>query len=501
MSETVILDRQIASSADDGEEWSSGRVRLNSSDLELGFDRNHQQVAGLRFTDLGIPQGAVISAAYLQFTTDETDSGDAAFEIRGVDADDAAAFTSAKGDLSSRPSSDASVAWAPPAWDSIGEAGPDQRSPDLTAIVQEVVDRPGWAPGNDMAFLVSGTGARVADSFDGSAAGAPLLHIEYGGPDLPGGGDAAIRFAAFGDYGSREGEPAVAQLVDSLDVDFIVTTGDNTYGSAPIDDQIGQYYSDYIGNYQGDYGAGSATARFFPSLGNHEYSDPAGGDNASNYLEYFTLPGNERYYDFTAGPVHFFALNSNSEEPDGRSSTSEQAQWLKAELASSTSPFNIVFFHHPPYSSGAHGSTEVMQWPFEEWGATAVLNGHEHSYERILRDDNDDGVVMPYIVAGLGGADPRGFDDTPVAGSAEQYNDNYGTLLVEASESSITFDFISVENGGTLIDSYTIDLAQDAALASSGAVAGSEPAVSLASEAFALAAPDLGDLQVNSLIA
>ena len=23
------------------------------------------------------------------------------------------------------------------------------------------------------------------------------------------------------------------------------------------------------------------------------------------YLDYFTLPGNERYYDFTWGPVHF----------------------------------------------------------------------------------------------------------------------------------------------------------------------------------------------------
>jgi hypothetical protein len=127
------------------------------------------------------------------------------------------------------------------------------------------------------------------------------------------------------------------------------------------------------------------------------------GRPTPNVLTYFDLPGagfsnssgNERYYDFVEGPIHFFALNSNKEESDGTSSRSRQAIWLKAGLAASTSTWNVVYEHHPPYSSDlVHGSTPSMQWPFASWGADAVLSGHAHAYERIERD----GVV--YFVNG-----------------------------------------------------------------------------------------------------
>ena len=91
-------------------------------------------------------------------------------------------------------------------------------------------------------------------------------------PTLP-----SVRFAAFGDFGQAgPNELAVANLVDSFQPDFCVTTGDNNYGAGPLDVNIGQYYSEYIGNYQGAYGPGSATNRFFPSLGNHDYTDDGG---------------------------------------------------------------------------------------------------------------------------------------------------------------------------------------------------------------------------------
>jgi calcineurin-like phosphoesterase family protein len=272
-----------------------------------------------------------------------------------------------------------------------------------------------------------------------------------------------VRFAAFGDYGYHTASGLVANLVKSLNPDFVITLGDNVYKSAPIDDQVGRYYSDYIGNYKRAYGSGSATNRFFPALGNHEYSDPAGGVNASAYLDYFTLPGNERYYDYEVGPIHFFVLDSDPHEADGTTSTSIQGKWLQARIQTSTSPYNIVYFHHPAYSSGRHGSTPAMQWPFEQWGATAVLSGHDHLYERIMRDDNGDGTMLPYFVDGLGGAGKYDFTDPPVAGSTAQYNADWGTMLVQASDSSINFEFISLAGGGTIVDSYTIDLPAPAA--------------------------------------
>src|ERR671938_1746499 len=121
--------------------------------------------------------------------------------------------------------------------------------------------------------------------------------------------DAAITFAVIGDYGSNDSnEAAVARLVKSWNPNFIVTVGDNNYpdGEAPtIDANIGKYYHDYIYPYSGAYGAGSATNRFWPSVGNRDWENLTGA-RLSPYLNYFVLPGNERYYDFVQGPVHFF---------------------------------------------------------------------------------------------------------------------------------------------------------------------------------------------------
>ena len=257
-----------------------------------------------------------------------------------------------------------------------------------------------------------------------------------------------IRFAVIGDYGNdSQAEQDVANVVKSWNPDFVITTGDNNYsfGAAEtIDKNIGQYYHEFIYPYTGTYGAGATANRFFPSLGNHDWETT----NAQPYLDYFTLPGNERYYDFVWGPVHFFIVDSDVREPDGNSSASTQGLWLQSQLAASTSSWNVVYMHHPPYSSGAnHGSTSVMQWPYQAWGADVVLSGHDHIYERIVLNG------FPYFVNGLGGASIYTFN-TPVPGSQVRYNGNYGVMLVEASESYITFQFIT--RTGLVIDTYTM---------------------------------------------
>lgn len=255
-----------------------------------------------------------------------------------------------------------------------------------------------------------------------------------------------IRFAVIGDYGLEgEMEAEVAALVLSWDPDFIITTGDNNYpdGAAEtIDQNIGQYYSDFISPYIGAYGQGAPFNRFFPSLGNHDWDS----EGAQPYLDYFTLPGNERYYDFVWGSVHFFAIDSDLREPDGVTSDSDQAAWLQTALAASKAPWKIVYMHHLPFSSAIHGSTDRMQWPYEAWGATAVLAGHDHTYERIERDG------FPYFVNGLGGNGIYSFWE-PVEGSQARYNGDHGAMLVDASSEAITFQFIS--RTGEVIDIYT----------------------------------------------
>lgn len=257
-----------------------------------------------------------------------------------------------------------------------------------------------------------------------------------------------LRFAVIGDYGSgSQNEADIANLVNSWAPDLIITTGDNNYpgGSATtIDDNIGQFYHTFISPYLGSYGDGADLNRFFPSLGNHDWIS----SGAQPYLDYFTLPGNERYYDFVWGPVHFFALDSDSHEPDGVGSSSTQAAWLTSRLADSSVPWKIVYMHHPPYSSGNHGDIEWMQWPFQAWGASAVLSGHDHTYERIILNG------FPYFVNGLGGKSRYNFY-TPVPGSQVRYNQDYGAMLVEATEYRLTFQFINRQ--GEIIDQYQLN--------------------------------------------
>ncbi len=258
----------------------------------------------------------------------------------------------------------------------------------------------------------------------------------------------SVRFAVIGDYGD-DGTPLleVSNLIRSWNPDLIITTGDNNYsdGSAyTIDQNIGQYFHDFIAPYTGSYGPGANENRFFPSLGNHDWKTTG----AQPYLDYFTLPGNERYYEFTWGPVHFFAIDSDDHEPDGYRVNSAQASWLQDAMTNSTSIWNIVYMHHPPYSSGeSHGSTPELQWPYRSWGASAVLAGHDHTYERILQDS------LVYFVNGLGGKSVRNFG-TPVAGSQVRYNGDYGAMRVDANQDSMVFRFYA--RSGELEDNYRI---------------------------------------------
>lgn len=183
------INVRIIQSADDVEQrLSDGTMYLDSSDMELGNDLGHwgEQSIGLRFQNLTIPQGATITAAYIEFETDETDSEPTSVRFHGEAADNAAPFGTGAYDLTNRPLTAAVVDWNDiPAWNKVNEK---QRSPDLSVIVQEIMDRPGWSANNSMVFVISGTGRRAAEAYDGEAAAAALLHVEYGTDDRDGDG-------------------------------------------------------------------------------------------------------------------------------------------------------------------------------------------------------------------------------------------------------------------------------------------------------------------------
>lgn len=115
-----------------------------------GGDQNPTH-AGVRFTTMVIPQGSTILSAVLRVVASDTVSaGVVNALVYGHDSDSAAAF-STYADFMGRPRTSASVAWAAiAAW----TTGTSYDSPDLTAIIQEIVSRPGWVSGNAMVLFV-----------------------------------------------------------------------------------------------------------------------------------------------------------------------------------------------------------------------------------------------------------------------------------------------------------------------------------------------------------
>ena len=148
------------------EEVATGGMSLGSTDLEIVDDGGTPQFVGVRFTGVSIAQGTDLSDAYIQFTVDETDSGVMNATVFGHDVDNSEIFNSTNSNISNRIKTGNSTDWLlVPAWTVVGAAGTDQRTPDISAIANEILDRGGWVSGNAMTFIFNGTGERTAEAF------------------------------------------------------------------------------------------------------------------------------------------------------------------------------------------------------------------------------------------------------------------------------------------------------------------------------------------------
>jgi tartrate-resistant acid phosphatase type 5 len=279
-----------------------------------------------------------------------------------------------------------------------------------------------------------------------------------------------VRFAVIGDYGTNDApEVQVARMVQGWQPDFILTLGDNSYidrekGKNGFERGVVDHYGAFIQSKEKD-PTGEKT-RFFPAMGNHDYdSDGIGsGVDAQRLIDYadaFAVPSGEggiHYYEFARGPVRFFALDSNKNDVwSGSRTDSKQYAWWKKAMGAAKERWKIVYFHHAPYDSGTRHRRDVQMraWNFERSGVTAVLAGHEHVYERVMING------VPFITNGLGGRHLHGFRPPYVKGSEVRYpvpgettpeEKRFGAMLVEASDTAITFEAWNL--GNKLIDRW-----------------------------------------------
>lgn len=178
---------RIVNSYDDAEERGAnatsnpGEIDLTSSDLELVAEpTNGDQWIGMRFTNVTVPSGVYIYKAYIQFTVDELDSLPGSVILHGEAADSSTTFDTTSFGISNRPRTNDSIVWSNiPVWKITGAAGVDQRSADISSIIQEIIDRNGWKSGNSLTIIAHGSGKRVAESQDGDPTSAPLLVVQY----------------------------------------------------------------------------------------------------------------------------------------------------------------------------------------------------------------------------------------------------------------------------------------------------------------------------------
>lgn len=176
----TMIVKTIETSADDVEQQPiSGAMSLESSDLELVHE-GEDQLIGLRFTQLKIPQGAKITRAYIQFNVKELEPEDPTnLNIYAENIGNAPIFTPADFDVSNRTKTTQSVSWNVPHWAVVNERGIDQQTPDLSPVVQAIVDREDWQTDNAMAFIIEGTGKRTATAYDLDPSRAATLYINY----------------------------------------------------------------------------------------------------------------------------------------------------------------------------------------------------------------------------------------------------------------------------------------------------------------------------------
>ncbi|MFN3430241.1 MAG: metallophosphoesterase [Candidatus Sericytochromatia bacterium] len=301
-------------------------------------------------------------------------------------------------------------------------------------------------------YVTNKTGAagrRHQLRFTGLKAGTPYQYVAYEGTTEVARGTfktaratdgAEFRFAAFGDSGrGTSAQFAVSRQLSAWKPELVLHTGDVVYPSG----EASSYGPFFVQPYR-ELIAGTV---FYPTLGNHDYRT----DKGQPYLDFFEAPrpnaeDTERYYTFKHGNVQFFALDTNQSYAAG----SVQHQWLDAQLAASTATWKVPFFHHPPYSSGDHGSSTGVRAAFgplfEKHKVQLVLTGHDHHYERTKPQN---GVV--YVVTGGGGADLRGVK--PQAFTAIGQSKHHFVGLTSKGKSLI---IEAIDDRGSAFDSTTL---------------------------------------------
>jgi predicted MPP superfamily phosphohydrolase len=243
-----------------------------------------------------------------------------------------------------------------------------------------------------------------------------------------------VRVLAFGDFGTgspgqKQTAAAMAELHKKTPFDFGITLGDNFYPAGMASPADARWKSLWDELYD------PLKIKFYTSLGNHDWvqsDSPAAEILYSATSPSWRLPA--PYYTFTAGPIQFFALDTNEV-------SEAQLMWLDDELKKSTAKWKIVYGHHPIYSDGDHGDSIVLTrrlLPLLKNRVDVYLVGHDHILNHIKPE-----AGVQFFVSGGGGAGLYRVKPGERSLFAQSVN---GFTVVEADSASRTVRFIGADS-------------------------------------------------------
>jgi type IV pilus assembly protein PilY1 len=159
---------------DDDVEISSDKIPLTS-----GTDTVH---TGLRYEEVRIPRGAVITSAYLRFTSKVLNSSQAEIKIQAEAVGDSRAFAEEDKNISNRSLTGAQVNWESENEFPLSEE--TINTPDLSPVIQEVINRGDWCGGNDLSLILTGESVvsssnRSVSTLEDGQGRTPQLVITY----------------------------------------------------------------------------------------------------------------------------------------------------------------------------------------------------------------------------------------------------------------------------------------------------------------------------------
>jgi 3',5'-cyclic AMP phosphodiesterase CpdA len=266
-----------------------------------------------------------------------------------------------------------------------------------------------------------------------------------------------VRFLVVGDFGigSRVQERIRNQMM-RRPADLILTTGDNAYMAGTFDEYEEQVFDVYRVLF--------SQTPVFPTPGNHDYRT----ERARPYLTNFFLPENaalpedrERYYSFDWGAVHFVAVDTEAPLRESPGKTENMLTWLDNDLAATTRPWIVVYFHRPAYSTSLLRGGDLMVRNritpiLEKHKVPIVFAGHNHVYERFhpIREGKpvpltQGGVV--YVTTGGGGAPSYIVQPDSLLAQASNVN-HFLAVQADACE----FGYQALDDQGNVIDRFAM---------------------------------------------